>query len=739
MDDISLLEAIEFARSRKVLLPSDYYKLDVATRRYAATVSQLATIDQIQTVLDAVHKTLKDGGTFNDFQKLVEAGDIKLSKNHLDNIFRTNIQNAYAHGRWQHQQSNKEKRQYLMYWAIEDSRTRPGHLKLHRIIRHIDDAFWKTFYPPNGYRCFLPETKIDGASHGAIKRFYSGKIVKLVTKSGRELRVTANHPILTSRGWVIAELIKQGDNLIAYDRPVESLNANGLTRKVYNDEFVPTAENLFKTFVGHALTIGKASSFKLNGNLFASDSEIHIDVIDDGLSIKIDSNEGKGVEQRMFVIRNDGTCFETIKACGTPDSGCVVADIVLSQDAINITGRGVEGSSDFTLADILRLIEIEDSKLQLSIGVPTGIPGSRALTLNSTWSLFDGLPLDRFGLASSSQDNTLFEELSSNGLSDDSGLFGYLINTHASHVATDPVINVIEDSYSGHVYDFQSDSGLLSADGIITHNCRCTVIALTEKQALKYGITPDDQLPDVSIIDKGWNFNPGEYDRHALKILESRMIREIGNQPVYDLLQAQQLELQLDMQADDAIVKAMPNIQPDLFEDVVSKTVSKGVEVRPSDLVMTIGLSDSDNSLTDLVKTSALQKDQDSSIGKRILDKIQRAFNRVFAIAKNTKSKLTGNSIHGLDGLNLSPGNIIGVVTPTLFKTAQNAGKNITILDAKGVAIDLSKISGLDGALLAPDLNLEVVSIDDNGLVLKRTNEDATRYFVANQTVFSLG
>ena len=100
MDDISLLEAIEFARSRKVLLPSDYYKLDVATRRYAATVSQLATIDQIQTVLDAVHKTLKDGGTFNDFQKLVEAGDIKLSKNHLDNIFRTNIQNAYAHGRW---------------------------------------------------------------------------------------------------------------------------------------------------------------------------------------------------------------------------------------------------------------------------------------------------------------------------------------------------------------------------------------------------------------------------------------------------------------------------------------------------------------------------------------------------------------------------------------------------------------------------------------------------------------
>jgi hypothetical protein len=77
---ISLCLRLSSLLESKGLLPSDYYKLDVATRRYAATVSQLATIDQIQTVLDAVHKTLKEGGTFNDFQNLVEAGDIKLSK-----------------------------------------------------------------------------------------------------------------------------------------------------------------------------------------------------------------------------------------------------------------------------------------------------------------------------------------------------------------------------------------------------------------------------------------------------------------------------------------------------------------------------------------------------------------------------------------------------------------------------------------------------------------------------------
>ena len=99
---------------------------------------------------------------------------------------------------------------------------------------------------------------------------------------------------------------------------------------------------------------------------------------------------------------------------------------------------------------------------------------------------------------------------------------------------------------------------------------------------------------------------------------------------------------------------------------------------------------------------------------------------------------MSEREIRGLDGLNLNTGNVIGIQTPTLFKQAEKAGKQITILDAKGIAIDLNKISGLNGALLAPDLNLEVVSNTNDLLVLKRTDQKASRYFVANQTVISL-
>lgn len=420
MDDMTLSQAIQFARSRKVLLPAEYYSLDLTSRQYASTVSYLAGLDQIESVLSSAYKVLESGGTFADFQKLVDESGIELSEAHLDNVFRTNIQNAYARGKWSHQQQNKDKRPYLEYMAINDSRVRPSHLALDGVIRHIDDSFWQTHYPANGFRC------------------------------------------------------------------------------------------------------------------------------------------------------------------------------------------------------------------------------------------------------------------------------------------------------------------------------RCTTTAITEKQAIRKGITSDDDLPDVQ-PDKGWSFQPANYDSHPDTILKARQEREVGNQAVNDALVQQITAQQIELSANEMIKKTLVDVDADQLSKMVEKTIKLDPEVRPSDLVFTLGLSsETDNQLTELLKLSAIQKDQQGTVGKSIWDKVTGAFNRLFSIAKNAASKLTGNSIRGLDGLNLNAGNVIGIQTPTLFKQAEKVGKQITILDAKGIAIDLNKISGLNGALLAPDLNLEVVSNTDDLLVLKRTDQKASRYFVANQTVISL-
>lgn len=704
MQPVTFLEALRYAQQRKIVLPDEFYSLDLKTRQMATTVSFLSSLEQIETVIKAVNKAIAEGSTFRDFQKLVEKEGIELPKHYLDNVFRTNIQNAYGHGRWIQQNRNKAKRPYLMYSAINDSRVRPSHLALDKIVLPFDHPFWLTHYPPLGFRCFLPDTKIDGASHGAIKRFYSGKIVELVTKSGRKLRVTANHPILTSRGWVVAELIKQGDNLIAYDRPVESLNANGLTREVYNNEFVPTAEDLFKTFVGHALAVGEASSFKFDGDLFTFDGEIHIDILNDGLSIKIDSKGGQGIKQRMFVIRNDGTCFESFEASSTPESGNVIPNIVLSKNSINIANGSVEGTSNFTLADVLRLIKIKDSKLQLSIGVSSGIPGSRALTLNSAWSLFDNLPLERFGLASSSQDNALFDELSSHGVSDDSSLFRYLVDAHASHVAVDPVVNVIEDFFSGHVYDFQSDSGLLSADGIITHNCRCTVIALTEKQALKYGITPDDKLPDVA-ESLDWSSHPLQFGE-----LESLVDKKIADSSLdKEFLLEQKQVIQAEWTASKKLTSLfapMDDKSRDLFNTIADTVIPLDPKIRPTAIRTFIDyVQGNDTALSMYLNASATSLADDVLKRWLITD-----MDAIQVVASNTASTVVGTAtIQQVAGYQL--GQTVQFNAPLLM--TDTAGDIvIQIQNAKGLGIDLEKLNAGQGVLIPFGLSFEVVSIE---------------------------
>lgn len=153
MQPVTFLEALEYAHNKKIVLPDEFYSMDLKTRQMATTVSFLSSLEQIETVIKAVNKSIADGGTFNDFQKLIAESEIILPKHYLDNVFRTNIQNAYGHGRWQQQQRNKAKRQYLMYSAINDSRVRPAHLALNRIVLPIDHPFWLTHYPPLSFRC----------------------------------------------------------------------------------------------------------------------------------------------------------------------------------------------------------------------------------------------------------------------------------------------------------------------------------------------------------------------------------------------------------------------------------------------------------------------------------------------------------------------------------------------------------------------------------------------------------
>ena len=68
-------------------------------------------------------------------------------------IFDTNTRMAYAAGQWERIQSTKDSHPYLRYITQRDDKVRPAHRAWDNLTLPVDDAFWSSHFPPNGWRC----------------------------------------------------------------------------------------------------------------------------------------------------------------------------------------------------------------------------------------------------------------------------------------------------------------------------------------------------------------------------------------------------------------------------------------------------------------------------------------------------------------------------------------------------------------------------------------------------------
>jgi len=83
-----------------------------------------------------------------------EIGTVRLgSLRRLDLIYDANIRSAEAAGDWVRAQRVKDVLPYLEYLTSTSERKRPLHLSWVGTTLPIDDGWWSTHYPPNGWRC----------------------------------------------------------------------------------------------------------------------------------------------------------------------------------------------------------------------------------------------------------------------------------------------------------------------------------------------------------------------------------------------------------------------------------------------------------------------------------------------------------------------------------------------------------------------------------------------------------
>lgn len=152
-------QAIDAFRDKVSLTPDEFAMLEQEYRSRAFTISGIAALDVLNDMLRELQKVLETGITFDEWrgnvnEMLKRKGWGSLSPYRADNIFRTNIQTAYAIGAYRRMTDPDvlQNRPYWMYDAVNDSRTRPTHLALDRVVYPADHPFWDTWYPPNGYR-----------------------------------------------------------------------------------------------------------------------------------------------------------------------------------------------------------------------------------------------------------------------------------------------------------------------------------------------------------------------------------------------------------------------------------------------------------------------------------------------------------------------------------------------------------------------------------------------------------
>ena len=146
--------AIAWWKQRAKLTDAEARALTEGARQRAFYVTGLARRDLVQLVSDGIQAALENGETLDSFRERITDA-IRAEGWHdrrVELIFRTNMQSAYAAGRWKKIQAFKASRPYLQYVA-RMVRTRPSHAILHRLVYPVDHEFWKTNYPPNGFRC----------------------------------------------------------------------------------------------------------------------------------------------------------------------------------------------------------------------------------------------------------------------------------------------------------------------------------------------------------------------------------------------------------------------------------------------------------------------------------------------------------------------------------------------------------------------------------------------------------
>ncbi|MCK3282437.1 hypothetical protein MZH27_28515 [Escherichia coli] len=359
--------------------------------------------------------------------------------------------------------------------------TRLSHAQRHGKTYTIEEQreWWSR--SPNSINCYLPGTVVHGRFLAGSKAHYSGKVIKIVTRSGRNLTVTPNHPVMTNRGLIPAAEINKGDYAVAYGGKVKNtMWVTNLDRQLIN----PAIEDVFSSLSD----VGKSITARVSAVDFHGDGR--------GMNEYIDVVTANG----ELVFTPDPLCNEALDNLALKHANPVKASMFCSSGynsgAITTSSSCGEGGFSDSPSFVRREFFVPFKRSFLPSSVVEAVLIKQAANGNPTKADaftygLDTFPGDVSGIEFVNA-KIFFNSFICvrDGL--ESGAFhrsdnvyrgcvkhqGDIIDTRAGQVFFDEVIDIVVSDYSGHVYDLQELSGLMIANGLIASNCKCSTITV---------------------------------------------------------------------------------------------------------------------------------------------------------------------------------------------------------------------------------------------------------------------
>ncbi len=157
---VAFKEANEFLKNKLRIPTRRSDELQGAIHAKAFTVAGATKAQLLKDLHQSVSDAIEQGQSIGDFRKTFDSVVATHGWSYRGArgwrtrvIYDTNIRSAHMAGKWSKIQQTKARRPYLEYLTAGDTKVRAEHRVWDHLILPVDDPFWKTHTPLNGWGC----------------------------------------------------------------------------------------------------------------------------------------------------------------------------------------------------------------------------------------------------------------------------------------------------------------------------------------------------------------------------------------------------------------------------------------------------------------------------------------------------------------------------------------------------------------------------------------------------------